>query len=87
LSPVGSRITRHSLYLPAINAVRHSDERQIIYLRKKAQGKPGKQALVVVAVKRLHAVCAMLERRQPTPHTFLEQTTDDRRSRHTNRFS
>src|SRR6266404_6397402 len=30
-----------------------------------AQGKPGKQALVVVAVKLLHAVYAMLKHRQP----------------------
>jgi transposase len=56
LSPVGSRIARHSLYLAAVNAV---------YLRKKAQGKTAKQALVVVAVKLLHAVYAMLKHRQP----------------------
>jgi len=32
---------------------------------KKAQGKTAKQALVVVAVKLLHAVYAMLKHRQP----------------------
>jgi hypothetical protein len=62
---VGSRIARHSLYLAAVNAVRHSSEWRTVYLRKKAQGKPAKQALVVVAVKLLHAVYAMLKHRQP----------------------
>jgi len=39
------------------------------YLRKKAQGKTAKQALVVVAVKLLHAVYAMLSIGSPTtPH-------------------
>jgi transposase len=65
LSPVGSRIARQSLYLAAVNAVRHSGEWRTIYLRKKAQGKAAKQALVVVAVKLLHAVYAMLKHRQP----------------------
>ncbi len=65
LSPVGSRIARHSLYLAAVNAVRRSGEWRTIYLRKKAQGKTAKQALVVVAVKLLHAVYAMLKHRQP----------------------
>jgi hypothetical protein len=40
-------------------------EWRTIYLRKKAQGKPAKQALVVVAVKLPHAVYAMLKHRQP----------------------
>jgi transposase len=65
LSRVGSRIARHSLYLAAVNAVRHSGEWRTIYLRKKAQGKTAKQALVVVAVKLLHALYAMLKHRQP----------------------
>jgi transposase len=65
LSPVGSRIGRHSLYLAAVNAVRHSGEWRTIYLRKKAQGKTAKQALVGVAVKLPHAVYAMLKHRQP----------------------
>jgi len=65
LSRVGSRIARHSLYLAAVNAVRHSGEWRTIYLRKKAQGKTAKQALIVVAVKLLHAVYAMLKHRQP----------------------
>src|SRR5437870_1570965 len=65
LSPVGSRIARHSLYLAAVNAVRRSGEWRAIYLRKKAQGKTAKQALVVVAVKLLHALYAMLKHRQP----------------------
>jgi transposase len=65
LSRVGSRIGRHSLYLAAVNAVRHSGEWRTIYLRTKAQGKTAKQALVVVAVKLLHAVYAMLKHRPP----------------------
>ena len=65
LSRVGSRIARHSLYLAAVNAVRRSAEWRTIYLRKKAQDKTAKQALVVVAVKLLHALYAMLKHRQP----------------------
>src|SRR2546428_4921761 len=65
LSPVGSRIARHSLYLAAVNAVRRSGEWGTLYLPNKAQGKTAKQALVVVAVKLLHAVYAMLKHRQP----------------------
>ena len=61
----GSRIARHSLYLAAVNAVRHSGEWRTVYLRKKAQGKTAKQAMVVVAVKLLHAVYTMLKHRQP----------------------
>src|SRR5262249_15894847 len=44
---------------------RQSGEWRTIYLRKKAQGKTAKQALVVVAVKLLHALYAMLKHRQP----------------------
>jgi transposase len=65
LSPVGSRIARHALYLAAVNAIRRSAEWRTIYLRKKAQGKKAKQALIVVAVKLLHTVYAMLKHRQP----------------------
>jgi transposase len=65
LSRVGSRIARRSLYLAAVNAVRRSGEWRTIYLRKKAQGKTAKQALVVVAVKLIHALYAMLKHRQP----------------------
>jgi transposase len=65
LSPVGPRLARHSLYLAAVNAVRRSGEWRTIYLRKKAQGKTAKQALVVVAVKLPHALYAMLKHRQP----------------------
>ena len=36
-----------------------------IYLRKRAQGKPTKQALIVVAVKLLHTLYAMLKHRRP----------------------
>ena len=78
LSPVGSRIARHSLYLAAVNAVRRSGEWRTIYLRKKAQGKTAKQALVVVAVKLLHAVYAMLKHRQPyNPLTSPRRAGDD----------
>jgi transposase len=61
LSPVGSRIARHALYLAAVNAIRRSAEWRTIYLRKKK----AKQALIVVAVKLLHTVYAMLKHRQP----------------------
>lgn len=49
LSAVGSRIARRTLYLAAVNAVRRSAEWRTIYLRKRAQGKSAKQALIVVA--------------------------------------
>lgn len=65
LSPAGSRIARHALYLAAVNAIRRSAEWRTIYLRKRAQGKRAKQALIVVAVKLLHTVYAMLKHRRP----------------------
>ena len=65
LSSIGSRIARQALYLAAVNAVRRSPEWRTIYLRKKAQGKAAKQALIVVAVKLLHTAYAMLKHRQP----------------------
>ena len=65
LSPVGSRIARRTLYLAAVNAVRRSAEWRTIYLRKRAQGKSAKQALIVVAVKLLHTLYAMLKHRRP----------------------
>lgn len=65
LAPVGSRIARHALYLAAVNAVRRSAEWRTLYLRKKAQGKKSKQALIVVAVKLLHTIYAMLRDRRP----------------------
>ena len=65
LSAVGSRIARRALYLAAVNAVRRSAEWRTIYLRKRAQGKSAKQALIVVAVKVLHTLYAMLKHRRP----------------------
>jgi transposase len=65
LSPVGSRIARHVLYLAAVNAVRRSVEWRALYLRKTAQGKTAKQALIAVAVKWLHTAYAMLKHRAP----------------------
>src|SRR5262249_60197549 len=51
LSRIGPRLARHSLYLAAFTAVRHSAEWRTIYLRKKAQGKTPNPALVAVACK------------------------------------
>jgi transposase len=65
LAHLGSRVARHALYLAAVNAVRRSAEWRTIYLRKKAQGKKPKQALIVVAVKLLHTMYAMLRDRRP----------------------
>jgi len=65
LSAVCSRIARRTLYLAAVNAVRRSAEWRTIYLRKRAQGKSAKQALIVVAVKLLHTLYAMLKHRPP----------------------
>src|SRR5262249_55416336 len=63
LSPAGSRIARHALYLAAVNAVRRSTEWRRFYQRKLAQGKKPKQALIAVAVKWLHTAYAMLKHR------------------------
>src|SRR5207237_4459895 len=60
LSRVGSRIARRSLYLAAVNAVRRSGEWRTIYLRKKAQGKTAKQALVEDGVKMIHPLYTIL---------------------------
>jgi transposase len=65
ISPVGSRIARHVLYLAAVNAVRRSAEWRNLYQRKIAQGKTAKQALIAVAVKWLHTAYAMLKHRSP----------------------
>ena len=51
--------------IAAVNAVRRSAEWRTIYLRKRAQGKSAKQALIVVAVKLLHTLYAMLKHRRP----------------------
>ena len=76
LSPVGSRIARHARYLAAVNAVRRSAEWRTLNLRKKAQGKKAKQALIVVAVKLLHTVYAMLKHRHPfNPSRLLVAAT------------
>ena len=63
LAMAGSRVARHALYMAAVNAVRHSPELRAIYLRKRAQGKSAKQALIVVAVKLLHTAYALIKRR------------------------
>ena len=61
----------------------HSGEWRTIYLRKKAQGKTAKQALVVVAVKLLHALYAMLKHRQPyNPSRLLVASATMSRMRH-----
>jgi transposase len=79
LSAVGSRIARRALYLAAVNAVRRSAEWRTIYLRKRAQGKSAKQALIVVAVKLLHTLDAMLKHRRPyNPSRLLVGHRDDR---------
>ena len=65
LSPTGSRIARHALYLAAVNAVRRSTEWRRLYQHKLAHGKKPKQALIAVAVKWLHTAYAMLKHRVP----------------------
>ena len=75
LSPVGSRIARHVLYLAAVNAVRRSIEWRALYRRKTAQGKTAKQALIAVAVKWLHTAYAMLKHRAPYDPTRLARLT------------
>ena len=74
LSPTGSRIARHTLYLAAVNAVRRSTEWRRLYQRKIAQGKKPKQALIAVAVKWLHTAYAMLKHRAPYDPSRLVAT-------------
>lgn len=74
LSPTGSRIARHALYLAAVNAVRRSTEWRLVYQRKLAQGKKPKQALIAVAVKWLHTAYAMLKHRVPYDPSRLGAT-------------
>lgn len=74
LSPAGSRIARHALYLAAVNAVRRSTEWRRFYQRKLAQGKKPKQALIAVAVKWLHTAYAMLKHRAPYDPSRLVAT-------------
>jgi transposase len=71
LARLGSRIARRALYMAAVNAIRRSAEWRTLYLRKKSQGKSAKQALIVVAVKLLHAMYAMLKRREPYDRSRL----------------
>jgi transposase len=61
---LGSRLVRRTAYLMAVNAIRSSAEFRTLYLRKKAQGKKPKQALLVVAVKLLHTMYAMVRDRR-----------------------
>ena len=63
LSPAGSPVARHALYLAAVNAMRRSPQLRTLYLRKRSQGKSAKQALIVVAVKLLHTAYALIQRR------------------------
>jgi hypothetical protein len=63
---------RRTVYLMAVNAIRGSAEFRTVYLRKKAQGKKPKQALIVVAVKLLHTLYAMArDRRLYSPSRLL----------------
>jgi len=72
LVDLGSRIVRRTVYLMAVNAIRGSAEFRTVYLRKKAQGKKPKQALIVVAVKLLHTLYAMArDRRLYSPSRLL----------------
>lgn len=63
LSPAGPHVARHALYMAAVNAVRRCAEFRAIYVRKKAQGKAAKQALIAVAVKLLHTAFALFKQR------------------------
>lgn len=74
LSPPGSRIARHALYLAAVNAVRRSTEWRLVYQRKLARGKKPKPALIAVAVKWLHTAYAMLKHRMPYDPSRLGAT-------------
>jgi len=65
ISKAGNAHLRHSLYMPALVAVRHDPYLGGFYQHLLAEGKLKMQALVAVMRKLLHALHAMFKTHQP----------------------
>lgn len=57
------------LYMAAVSAIRHNPDIRIFYQRLRAQGKPGKLALIAAARKLVVILNAKLRDALNTPHT------------------
>lgn len=60
---------RCALYMAAVSAIRHNPNIRIFYQRLRAQGKPGKLALIAAARKLVVILNAKLRDAITTPHT------------------
>ena len=65
ISKAGNKHLRHSLFMPALVAVKHDPYLAAFYQHLLAQGKFKMQALVAVMRKLLHALHAMFKNHQP----------------------
>ena len=65
ISKAGNKYLRHSLFMPALVAVRHDPYRGAFYQHLLAKGKFKMQALVAVMRKLLHAIHAMFKNHEP----------------------
>jgi transposase len=65
ISKAGNKYLRHSLFMPALVAVRHDPYLGAFYQHLLAKGKFKMQALVAVMRKLLHALHAMFQNHQP----------------------
>jgi transposase len=65
ISKAGNKYLRHSLFMPALVAVRHDPYLGAFYQHLLAKGKFKMQALVAVMRKLLHALHAMFKNHQP----------------------
>jgi len=65
ISKAGNKYVRHSLFMPALVAVRHDPYLAAFYQHLLAKGKFKMQALVAVMRKLLHAIHAIFKHHQP----------------------
>jgi len=73
ISKAGNKHLRHSLFMPALVAVKHDPYLAAFYQHLLAQGKFKMQALVAVMRKLLHALHAMFKNHQPYDGSKLYQ--------------
>ena len=65
LASYGNARLRRALYMPTVAAIRHSPWLRPFYQRLRANGKPGKVAVVACMRKLLHAVYSVAKNRRP----------------------
>ena len=78
ISKAGNKHLRHTLYMPALVAVRHDPHFRGFYQHLQAAGKLKMQALVAVMRKLLHALHAMFASHQPYDGSKLFQLRSTR---------